>query len=196
MPEGIPVIHKKRQNADEDKYNQFLFCCCPYPVRDRQVKFPYPHSLGTLVGVTSGASGPHSRTHTHAHTHTHTMSFHGPGKRGGGGAEPLIRHSYASGGVLFFKSQSSTAPGGGGGLCSAAWRKPQDTLMMQFARAAPSVILDSERFLECLLMSSGSLSWLDRPPPKISNPTASRPPPPPLYKLRKSPKLIQSLHLR
>ena len=44
------------------------------PVRDRRVKFPYPHSLGTLVGVTSGASGPHSRTHTH----THTMSFHGP----------------------------------------------------------------------------------------------------------------------
>ena len=42
------------------------------PVRDRRVKFPYPHSLGTLVGVTSGASGPHSRTHTH------TMSFHGP----------------------------------------------------------------------------------------------------------------------
>ena len=42
------------------------------PVRDRWVKFPYPHSLGTLVGVTSGASGPHSRTHTH------TMSFHGP----------------------------------------------------------------------------------------------------------------------
>ena len=36
------------------------------------MKFPYPHSLGTLVGVTSGASGPHSRTHTH------TMSFHGP----------------------------------------------------------------------------------------------------------------------
>ena len=32
------------------------------PVRDRRVKFPYPHSLGTLVGVTSGASGPHSRT--------------------------------------------------------------------------------------------------------------------------------------
>ena len=27
------------------------------PVRDRRVKFPYPHSLGTLVGVTSGASG-------------------------------------------------------------------------------------------------------------------------------------------
>ena len=42
------------------------------PVRDRRVKFPYPHSLGTLVGVTSGASGPHSRTHTC------TMSFHGP----------------------------------------------------------------------------------------------------------------------
>ena len=37
------------------------------PVRDRRVKFPYPHPLGTLVGVTSGASGPHSRTHTHTH---------------------------------------------------------------------------------------------------------------------------------
>ena len=44
------------------------------PVRDRRVKFPYPRSLGTLVGVTSGASGPHARTHTH----THTMSFYGP----------------------------------------------------------------------------------------------------------------------
>ena len=35
--------------------------------------FPYPHSLGTLVGVTPGASGPHSRTHTHT-----------PGGGGGG----------------------------------------------------------------------------------------------------------------
>ena len=34
------------------------------PVRDRRMKFPYPHSLGTLVGVTSGASGPHARTPT------------------------------------------------------------------------------------------------------------------------------------
>ena len=49
------------------------------PVRDRRVKFPYPRSLGTLVGVTSGASGPHSRAHTH------TMSF--PGETGGGGGE-------------------------------------------------------------------------------------------------------------
>ena len=32
------------------------------------MKFPYPHSLGTLVGVTSGASGPHSRTHRGAHS--------------------------------------------------------------------------------------------------------------------------------
>ena len=44
------------------------------PVRDRRVKFPYPHSLGTLVGVMSGASGPHARTQTH------TMSFHGHDK--------------------------------------------------------------------------------------------------------------------
>ena len=58
------------------------------PVRDRRLKFPYPHSLGTLVGVTSGVSGPHSRTHTH----THTTSFHGPDRgawhaprMGGGG---------------------------------------------------------------------------------------------------------------
>ena len=28
------------------------------PVRDRRVKFPYPRYLGTLVGITSGASGP------------------------------------------------------------------------------------------------------------------------------------------
>jgi len=27
------------------------------PVRDRRVKFPYPHSLGTLVGVTSRPRG-------------------------------------------------------------------------------------------------------------------------------------------
>ena len=52
------------------------------PVRDQRVKFPYPHSLGTLVGVTSGASCPHSRTHTH------TILLGGGGgglKRGGRG---------------------------------------------------------------------------------------------------------------
>ena len=44
------------------------------PVRDRRVKFPYPHSLGTLVGVTSGASGPHSRTHTHTPCHSMVLT--------------------------------------------------------------------------------------------------------------------------
>ena len=87
------------------------------PVRDRRVKFPYPHSLGTLVGVTSGASGPHSRTHTH------TMSFHGPDR----GAWRAPRKAVSGVSALTRKQwQSLQVPhcaAGGGGMLDPAPRR-------------------------------------------------------------------------
>ena len=50
------------------------------PVRDRWVRFPYPHSLGTLVGITSGASGlqggggGYLQVSTHVHTRPHVST--------------------------------------------------------------------------------------------------------------------------
>ena len=69
------------------------------PIRDWRVKFPYPHSLGTLVGVTSGASGPRSG-------------------RGGGGnfwtAAPVPER------LLRPKPKTGTRGGGGGGPAGQA----------------------------------------------------------------------------